>query len=88
MGRNNGGRFNRGGRGGGRFRGGRSGGRYNNSEKSHNFNRFRGNSKVMEGGRDKNFSSQNKVNSSSHDDRDSRIAKANYEKSSKLFSSK
>jgi len=88
MGRNNGGRFNRGGRGGGRFRGGRSGGRYNNSEKSHNFNRFRGNSKVMEGGRDKNFSSQNKVNNSNHDDRDSRIAKANYEKSSKLFSNK
>jgi len=88
MGRNNGGRFNRGGRGGGRFRGGRSGGRYNNFEKSHNFNRFRGNSKVMEGGRDKNFSSQNKVNSNNHDDRDSRIAKANYEKNNKLFSNK
>jgi len=42
----------------------------------------------VEGGRDKNFSSQGKVNSSSRDDRGSRTAKANYEKSSKLLSSK
>ena len=49
-----------------------------------NFNKFKGSSRHSDGGRDHEFSSQKKVNNNKDDDRSSKIATANYDKS-KLF---
>jgi hypothetical protein len=88
MGRN-GNKFYRGRGGGQRGRGGRYGGRYNNDRNNQNFNKYMGNSKYLEGGRDYQISSQKKVNNNSSDDKSSKIATASYEKNNnKIFKTK